>query len=101
MLQSISETIFGTTSPSSPQSTNVNMSPRKRAQQAQAQQPQPSESSSKSPGSSSVRAGGEQFHVLPENLKTFHTISELTSTGITSTGFSGLSRTYFGQTNNK
>jgi hypothetical protein len=38
---------------------------------------------------------------LPENLKTFHTISELTSTGITSTGFSGLSRTYFGQTNNK
>eukprot|EP00597_Dinobryon_sp_UTEXLB2267_P000795 CAMPEP_0170073404 /NCGR_PEP_ID=MMETSP0019_2-20121128/10839_1 /TAXON_ID=98059 /ORGANISM="Dinobryon sp., Strain UTEXLB2267" /LENGTH=565 /DNA_ID=CAMNT_0010282935 /DNA_START=107 /DNA_END=1804 /DNA_ORIENTATION=+ len=59
------------------------MSPRKRAQQAQAQQPQQSESPAKSPGSSGVRAG------------------ELTSTGITSTGFSGLSRTYFGQTSNK
>jgi hypothetical protein len=56
MLQSISDTIFGaTSSPSSPQSTNVNMSPRKRAQQAQSQQAQSSMQSSSASKTSSTR----------------------------------------------
>ena len=53
MFQSISDTIFGTTSsPSSPQSTNVNMSPRKRAQQAQSQAQSSMQSTSASKTSS-------------------------------------------------
>eukprot|EP01035_Chromulina_nebulosa_P040817 gene40817-55173_t len=54
MFQSISDTIFGTTSsPSSPQSTNnVNMSPRKRAQQAQSQAQSSMQSTSPSKTSS-------------------------------------------------